>query len=168
MKIRNWDEHFMRSAYHWAQKSKEPRTQMGAIFVYPEDKDAFAQSYNGLPREVDDSKVERFLKENKPYYMNHAEQNGIAHCARKGRATEGSVCYVPCLPCGPCAGALINAGIIEVIIHKEYWDIESPNEIWKPTFEAALEMFNEAGVLVRYWTGYLGEEILMNGEIKKL
>lgn len=46
----------------------------------------------------------------------HAEANAINNAARQGVRTEGSTMYITCgVPCKDCLGAIINAGIVEVV-----------------------------------------------------
>ena len=47
----------------------------------------------------------------------HAENNAIIDAARKGASTIGTTLYMNCvIPCNKCYGALINAGIIEIVV----------------------------------------------------
>lgn len=50
----------------------------------------------------------------------HAEQNAISNAARLGVSTIGTTLYMNCvIPCKNCFGALINAGITEVVIENK-------------------------------------------------
>lgn len=50
----------------------------------------------------------------------HAEQNAISNAARLGVSTTGTILYMNCvIPCKNCFGALINAGITEVVIENK-------------------------------------------------
>jgi dCMP deaminase len=47
----------------------------------------------------------------------HAEENAISNAARLGVSVLGSVLYMNCIiPCKNCFGALINAGIVEIVL----------------------------------------------------
>jgi dCMP deaminase len=47
----------------------------------------------------------------------HAETNAIIDAARKGASTIGTTLYMNCIiPCKNCFGALINAGIVEIVV----------------------------------------------------
>ena len=47
----------------------------------------------------------------------HAEANCISNAARIGASTIGTTLYMNCvIPCKNCFGALINAGIVEIVI----------------------------------------------------
>lgn len=80
----------------------------------------------------------------------HAE---AAALEAAGAAARGAVAYVTLAPCGswgrqpPCADALIQAGVTEVVAA-----VEDPN----PRNSSGLDVLRRAGVTVR--TGLLGEE----------
>jgi dCMP deaminase len=47
----------------------------------------------------------------------HAEVNAISNAARLGVSVLGSTLYMNCvIPCKNCFGALINAGVIEIVV----------------------------------------------------
>jgi len=47
----------------------------------------------------------------------HAEINAIIDAARKGVSTIGTTLYMNCIiPCKSCFGALINSGIVEIVV----------------------------------------------------
>jgi dCMP deaminase len=47
----------------------------------------------------------------------HAENNAIIDAARKGASTIGTTLYMNApIPCKNCFGALINAGIVEIVV----------------------------------------------------
>jgi len=47
----------------------------------------------------------------------HAEANCISNAARLGVSIVGTVLYMNCvIPCKNCFGALINAGIVEIVV----------------------------------------------------
>jgi deoxycytidylate deaminase len=47
----------------------------------------------------------------------HAEINTISNAARLGVSVLGSTLYMNCIiPCKNCFGALINAGIVEIVV----------------------------------------------------
>ena len=47
----------------------------------------------------------------------HAEANCITNAARLGVVTLGTTLYMNCvIPCEPCFGKLINAGIVEIVV----------------------------------------------------
>lgn len=47
----------------------------------------------------------------------HAERNCIANAAKNGVATQDTTMYMSCcVPCGPCLGEIIGAGIKEIVV----------------------------------------------------
>src|SRR5205823_2119474 len=53
----------------------------------------------------------------------HAEQNAILNAARVGVAIEGGAIFVTKFPCLTCCNAMIQAGIIRIYTHDEwYWN----------------------------------------------
>ena len=61
----------------------------------------------------------------------HAEQNGITQAARNGVAIGGSTLYCKMTPCHICAKIIINAGIKEVIVAKDYHASADSKKIFK-------------------------------------
>ena len=48
----------------------------------------------------------------------HAEVNAISNAARLGVSVIGSTLYMNCIiPCKNCFGALINAGVVEIVVN---------------------------------------------------
>lgn len=130
----------MGAAVHAATKSKDS-TQVGAALVGPL-REVLLTAFNGPPIGVED-KPERFVRPAKYLYASHAEANLIAFAARRGIRTEGMSVYVTHCPCAACARTLIQAGVSEVIYGPGVTSMP-PEE-----FDAALQMFEEAGVWVR-------------------
>lgn len=133
---RKWQERFLSLAQAVAQWSKDPTTKVGAVAV-AETKAILETGFNGLPRGVQDL-PERMERPAKYIWTAHAEENLVAHAARK--QLEGSTVYVTHLCCNACARMLINAGVAEVVV--------GPGQTSMPVeqFEAAVTMFEEAGV----------------------
>lgn len=55
----------------------------------------------------------------------HAELNAIIQAARYGPPIDGAVMYCTMFPCRACAGAILNAGIVQV---HAYWDYQKSEE----------------------------------------
>lgn len=133
---RKWQERFLSLAQTVAQWSKDPTTKVGAVAV-AHSKQILETGFNGLPRGVHDL-PERMERPAKYIWTAHAEENLVAHAARK--VLEGSTVYVTHLCCNACARMLINAGVAKVVVGSGQTSM--PLE----QFEAALAMFEEAGV----------------------
>lgn len=133
---RKWQERFLSLAQTVAQWSKDHTTKVGAVAV-AHSKQILETGFNGLPRGVHDL-PERMERPAKYIWTAHAEENLVAHAARK--VLEGSTVYVTHLCCNACARMLINAGVAKVVVGSGQTSM--PLE----QFEAALAMFEEAGV----------------------
>lgn len=135
--------------YWVASKSKDPRTHVGAI-VFGPGREIRTTGYNSLPRGVDDSKTYRFEKGEKEVWVPHAEQNAIYNSTRTGVSLLGCTMYVCYFPCMPCAVALSQSGITEVVSDAN-WDNGDLNE--EEIYERrrrVFELFGENGVVHRF------------------
>lgn len=135
-----WRDHFFGVAHLTARLSKDT-TKVGAVLVGP-DRELLLATYNGPPMGVTDS-PDRFERPKKYLYASHAEMNLVAFAARRGVETKGCSVYVTHAPCSACARLLIQAGIAEVVVG------DGTTSMPKEEFDAATEMFAEAGVTVR-------------------
>jgi len=136
----------MHQAEDVATWSKAHRTKVGAIIV-DNNRAPRNNGYNGFPRKVDESIASRHERPYKYLYTEHAERNAIYHCAYSGIRTKDCTMYVTLHPCAGCARGIIQCGITRVVTNK----IDVPKDVedrWKDDFEAARQMFDEAGVEV--------------------
>ncbi|MDD3831589.1 MAG: dCMP deaminase family protein [Clostridia bacterium] len=141
-----WDKRFMDMAYtisHWSSCYQEDR-HVGAIVV--KDKRILTTGYNGAPSNITNCidrkeclrrklNVESGTRQELCYAV-HAEQNAVIQAARIGISLEGATMYVTHQPCIICAKIIINSGITRLVYCEGYPD------------EFALELFNEAGLIV--------------------
>jgi dCMP deaminase len=127
-----------------AKKSKDTSTKVGCVIVGP-DNEVRGVGFNGMPRGVDDDVDARHERPVKYMWFEHAERNAIYNCARAGTATNGCRLYVNSLPpCADCARAIIQAGIVEVVLAS----LDYPDR-WAESCQTALMMLSEAGLVVR-------------------
>lgn len=137
-----WDRRFMELAQHIAGWSKDPSTKVGAVIV-DSNRRVVSMGYNGFPRGVDDT-AERYENRELKYPMIcHSERNAILFARQD---LTGCFMYTTFIPCAPCAGIIIQAGLIEVVAP------ETPPELaerWKKDLELTTTMFQEAGVRLR-------------------
>lgn len=143
--MKSWDAYFLELARLAATRSKDRSTKVGCVIVGP-DNEIRSSGYNGFPRGINDEAPERHERPAKYLWTEHAERNAIYNAARAGISLKGCRAYLPWFPCMDCARALVQSGIVELIAHQP--NLTDPK--WGPDFEAALEMFSEAGVAVRY------------------
>lgn len=140
-----WDKRFMEKASEIASWSKDTNTKVGAIVV-DEDKIILTSGYNGFPRGCNDSIKSRFERPAKYMYTEHAERNALYHAARLGSSLKGGTMYATMFPCSDCARGIIQSGIIQVVAPKP----DLNHHIWGESFKAALTMFKESKVKVKF------------------
>jgi dCMP deaminase len=145
--IPNWDEYYLEICRVVALRSKDPHTQIGCVIVGPAH-EIRSTGYNSLPRGIRDDVPERLERPTKYLWMEHAERNAIYNAARAGTATEGCTIYVEIMPCMDCARAVVQAGIIEVVVSAERMQ-QYTSELYDQHFHNSEVLFREAGVNVR-------------------
>ncbi len=140
-----WDEYFLGLAKFVSQKSKDESTKIGAVIVGP-DNEVRSTGYNSFPRGMNDNLKERQERPEKYFWFEHAERNAIYNAARVGIPTKGCRIFLSCLtPCTDCARAIIQAGIVEVILGER----ASSQKKWDEEAKRSKQMFKEAGVAIR-------------------
>ena len=142
-----WDEYFMRIAETSAQRSKDPKTQVGACIVNPDNKHILSIGYNGLPRGFSDDDIswdesEDFMLD-KHTYVVHAEANAILNAHQE---LGGSTLYVSMVPCNECAKLISQAGVKKVVYSDDKY-------LYKKKGQASKVILEKAGVeIVQYKT----------------
>ncbi len=110
-----WEAYFMGLALLSAQRSKDPKRQVGACIVDQNNK-VLSIGYNGAPTGFSDDLLpwqkEGSFVDTKYAYICHAELNAILNFHGDLR---GSKLYVTYFPCNECAKAIIQAGIQEIV-----------------------------------------------------
>lgn len=160
-----WDELFMGKVYEIARKSKDPRTKVGAVLV----KNGYAplEGFNGICRGVEDLS-ERMVRPEKYHWMEHAERNVINMAAKFGIPTECGMLYTQGMPCVDCARGVVNCGIVEIVLHKQWEDISTQittvGRPWAEHYYRSKQMFNEAGITIRYLDAVLGKKGYLDGK----
>lgn len=135
-----WDRNFFDLARLLASWSKDPKTKVGAVIV-DDHKRVISHGYNGFPRFTDDSPELYADPEYKAAAVIHAEKNAIVNSVAR---PEGGILYVTYMPCTPCAGLLIQSGIVEV--HAPVWPEDKPHR-WED-WRRANDLLRQAGVAV--------------------
>lgn len=144
----NWNEYFMAMARFVAQKSKDQSVKVGVVIVGP-DNEVRSTGYNGFPRGINETDPARWERPIKYQFVEHAERNAIYNAARSGATTKNCTAYMESPPCADCARALIQAGIMKVVVttNNPFKDRAD----WKQSIEFAENLLFEAGVEV-VWT----------------
>lgn len=162
--LHDWDTHHMSEAYLAARKSKDMRTQVGAVIIAPgSDHDDRTRGYNGPLRGLDDENPHIYEKPSEggpSIFMECAERNAITNAARMGVSIKGGTIYSTLSPCAACARAIVNGGLKEVVLHAE-----APHRLNK-TQELGQRILKAAHIPIRYWSGKpLIDRVLYNGQI---
>jgi len=149
----SWDEFYFNMTEVVASKSKDRSTKVGTVIVGPSN-EVRTVGYNGFARGVNDDIGERHSRVNGVKYLwtEHAERNAIFNAAKVGIPLEGCRIYVNLFPCSRCARAIIQSGIVEVIIDERN-KTEECNERWKDDMKCSMQMLKEARVKVRFYIG---------------
>jgi dCMP deaminase len=145
----NWNDYFLNIAQQVKLKSKDSRTQIGAVIVGI-DKEIVSTGYNSFPRGINDDVEQRQERPEKYYWFEHAERNAIYNAARIGVSTKDCTIYLTCgIPCADCARGIINAGIRRIVCYPEISGAKGQH--WDEHMKRSLVMFNEAGVEIEYY-----------------
>jgi dCMP deaminase len=143
----NWSTYFTNIAEQVKLKSKDQRTQIGAVIV-GHDHEIVSTGYNSFPRGINDDIPERQERPEKYFWMEHAERNAIYNAARIGVSTKGTTMYLTCdVPCADCTRGIINAGIIRIVLTAGGG---AQSTKWDESAKRSLQMFNEANIEVIY------------------
>lgn len=152
---------FLSLAYLTARReSDDTSTQVGAVLATVTGHlicgaNSFPSGVRGTP--------ERRERPAKITFMEHAERNVIFEAANIGIKTVGATLYAPWFSCAECARAIIAAGIIRVVGHKQIFD--KTTERWRKSIEDGNTMLDEAGVQREYYNGPIGGvRVLFDGE----
>lgn len=139
----SWDDYFMTMVYFVASRSKDQRTHIGAVVV-DKNKKIRSTGYNGFARGLNDNVPERQEKGEKQYWFEHAERNAIYNAQL---SLIDCIMYTQGVPCADCARAIIQEGIVEVVVDKK-WD---PEGFYTRRNFRTITMFEETGVKLRYY-----------------
>jgi len=143
----SWDSYYLEICKVVAARSKDPNTQIGCVVVGPAH-EIRTTGYNSFPRGIRDDVPERLVRPTKYLWIEHAERNAICNAARCGTALEHCTIYVEIMPCMDCARAIVQAGIVEVVVSAERMQQYS-SEFYNQQFGHTETLFAEAGIKVR-------------------
>ncbi|OAF70165.1 dCMP deaminase [Intoshia linei] len=138
----NWGDYFMASALLSAQRSKDPRTQVGACIVN-EFNHIVGMGYNGFPSGISDKqlpwgKTDPNILNRKSLYVCHAEMNAITN--KHSANLYGCTMYVTNYPCNECAKLIIQSRIKSIF----YLNHKKNSE----KYLAAEKLFQMANIIV--------------------
>lgn len=142
------DDRYMALAIVLAGFSKDPRTQMGAYIVTPENEPRGA-GYNGPSKRINDNKINWARESGKNDLIAHAEENALEYA---NGPVEGCTIYVTGHPCKECMDILGRKGIKKIIyLHREY-DSNSMQSN-KADFDRSMEIADIYGMEVEVYNG---------------
>jgi len=164
----SWDVWFLQLVYLVASKSKDPRTKIGAIIV--RDNRIISTGYNGLPHGVDDTILARHERPEKYLWYEHGERNSLFNAAKYGINTENASLYTNAMPCADCARGIIQAGIKQIYVHKQFTLLTDSivRDKWIGHRIATTSMLNEASVEVVEIDAIVGCKAYFDGHVYDL
>lgn len=109
----SWDATFMAEAFLAAQRSIDPSTVHGSVWV-SEDNRIISKGYNGPLQDSDDSQIPLSRPE-KYYHLLHSEENCILNCNPSPSEIKGSSIYVTGRPCHKCLRMILRKGIKKIV-----------------------------------------------------
>ena len=128
--------------------SKDTKRKVGCIILEDESLIQLSSGYNGLPRKLKETK-KRWLKQNKDYYVIHAETNAIIQASRTNTNIKNSIMVCNRFPCHNCCMNLIQAGIKLLITVEPEWNNLSKK--WKKSFIASKEILDELKIEIMFF-----------------
>jgi len=138
----DWDDLWIKMTDLVKSRSKDPKTQVGAVLVSPDNR-KISIGYNGFLYGVKDTE-ERWERPTKYDYVCHAEMNAIVQASTD---LVGWTAYTTIPICSVCARYIIQAGIKKVVYKNE------PKKESQIDYAHAFALFREAGVEVIHWEG---------------
>ena len=131
------DAYYMEKAFWVASKSKDPRTQVGAVIISPKN-EPISDGYNGPPRRIKDELI-NWDRPEKYAFVIHAEANAIKHAG--GKCLDGATVYITAPPCPACMLDIAATTIERVVYFKP--KSEEGSMIADPTKWALTEQIAE-------------------------
>jgi dCMP deaminase len=168
--VSKYDITWMRTAYNIAnENSKDKSTKIGAVITTLDDQ-IVKTGYNGFAIGINDDVKERHERPLKYNFSAHAEGNAIFLSARAGVSTKNCKLYTNTLPCNQCAIAIIQAGISEIIYHKQYYElwIKNMRPQWTEHDKITKEMFEETKKIVREIDYFFNIDCLLDGKLVRV
>jgi len=151
-----WTDYFMGIAELSAQRSKDPKTQVGCCIIDPETNHILSIGYNGLPFGFNDDDFN--WEKNKDNFLTcknsfvvHAEANAILNSTQ---SLEGAHVYVTMFPCNECAKLLAQKRVKKIIFKDEKYLLKDEGKV-------SLIIFEKAGIQI------ISYEKLKSGENEK-
>lgn len=110
----DWDTYFLNIAETVAQRSEDPKTQVGCVIV--KDNRIVSTGYNGAPAGIEIGEEWHTAEKHKKVL--HSELNAIIYAGRD--KAEGATLYCTHSPCKECVKTIAAAGIKRVVYKMVY------------------------------------------------
>jgi dCMP deaminase len=128
--VPSWDDYFFSIAEVVATRSKDPRTQVGAVLVDAKTHRIVSVGYNGFP--VGASETEELWQSPEKFkHVIHAEVNCLAHAPSSFNCRELTL-YLPIWPCPICAQYIAShpdLDIAQIKVRSDYYHSERAAQI---------------------------------------
>jgi len=139
-----WMKRILKMAKEVATWSKDESTKVGAV-ITTLDGSPVSWGFNGMPRNIDDTRPDRHERPIKYKWMCHAERNAMDLSPRAD--LTDCVMFVTFSPCTNCAQSIIQRKIGTVVVDANFVTEKMP-ERWQEDMKVAVEMLEEAGVRI--------------------
>jgi len=143
------DQYYLELLRNISSRSDDPDTQVGCILV-GRNSEIRSTGCNRFPKGVRVT-TDRLTRPAKYSFMEHAERNAIFNATRNGIPLDGCISYQSWYSCSECARALIQSGIVEIVIdgsEDNPWRTRTDSK-WADDIELGKQMLSESGVAVR-------------------
>ena len=140
-----WNQYFIKIAEVVSERSLDSDTKVGCVIV-DKDNRIISTGYNGFPSGINDDVDSRHERPAKYLFTEHAERNSIYSAVNHGISTKGCTMVLEWYPCADCARAIIQSGIKKVVCGEPDFN----DDRWGESFKASAEMFEEAGIEIKY------------------
>lgn len=129
---------------------------------------------NKLPEKITWTEERTKVRPTKYDFIEHAERGVIYSAARKGISTEGATMVCPWVACADCSRAIVNAGIVKVVTHRQRNDltslgrenvIDTTSDRWVNPISNGAIILQEGGVEVVQLDFVAGLKTLINEKV---
>jgi dCMP deaminase len=138
----DWDEYFIKMAYHVATRSMDAQTQHGCV-ITDRDHRILGTGYNSFIREINNEVLPN-LRPDKYPFMVHSEPNAIFNCTLP---PKNGIAYITGPPCPQCLQFMWQAGIRRIVVgtRKAHMLTSDPDK--EPTSEILMVLLKQKGLV---------------------
>ena len=120
----DWEHYFMCAAVMISSRSSCERLHVGCALV--KDTRIISMGYNGF---LANRPHRSIVRDNHEQATDHAEQNAITDCSKRGISCDGATAYITHFPCINCYKILASSGIKKIVYMHDYKNDELVKEI---------------------------------------